>query len=98
MQLEELKPGVRVDGIIPGETVNIVAAQWHGTSAVELTYKTPGALGQKIVFRHDEASLSTSTKGSRPFNADATDFKLSAEAQRISLAGLYEPMLAVATT
>ena len=42
MQLEELKPGVRVEGVIPGDVVTIVAAQWHGTSAVELTYKQSG--------------------------------------------------------
>lgn len=99
MQLEELKPGVRVEGVIPGEAVNVVAVQWHGSTAVELTYKTnAGALGQGLIFRHDEDSLTTSTKGTRPFNADATDFKLAAEAQRISLAGLFDPMLAVATS
>ena len=99
MQLEELKPGVRVEGVIPGDVVTIVAAQWHGTSAVELTYKQSGGiLGQQVVFRHHESDLTVSTSGSRPFDADATDFKLAAEAQRISLAGLFDPMLAVATS
>ena len=33
-----------------------------------------------------------------PFDAPAQDFKLAAEAQRIKLAGLFDPMLAVATS
>jgi SNF2 family DNA or RNA helicase len=36
--------------------------------------------------------------GGRPFDASAADFKLVAETQRIKLAGLFDPMLAVATS
>ncbi|MDB4873527.1 MAG: helicase domain protein, partial [Gemmatimonadales bacterium] len=83
----------------PGETVSVVAAQWHGSDAVELTYKTlDGGLRQQVLFRADEARLSLSDEGSRPFDADAEEFRLVAEAQRISLAGLFDPMLAVATS
>ncbi|VBA38530.1 RNA polymerase-associated protein RapA [Mycobacterium innocens] len=99
MLLEELKPGLRVDGLIPATVVTVVAAQWHGTDALELTYKTAaGALGQQVLFRTDEAKLSISQSGSRAFDAPAADFKLVAEAQRIQLAGLFDPMLAVATS
>ncbi|MER7457497.1 helicase-related protein [Micromonospora sp. NPDC126480] len=51
-----------------------------------------------MLFRADEAKLSASDAGSRPFDADADGFRLVAEAQRISLAGLFDPMLAVATS
>ncbi|MHB1164496.1 MAG: helicase-related protein [Candidatus Nanopelagicales bacterium] len=99
MLLEELKPGLRVTGVIPGEAVAVIAAQWHGTEAVELTYRTTaGGLGQQVLFRKDENTLAVSTAGSRPFDAPASEFKLVAEAQRISLAGLFDPMLAVATS
>ena len=40
MLLEELKPGLRIDGLIPAEAVTVIAAQWHGADALELTYKT----------------------------------------------------------
>src|SRR4051812_19270479 len=94
--LEELKPGLRVEGLIPAEVVTVIAAQWHGVDAVELTYKTAaGALGQQVVFRKDEGALSVAPAGSRAFDASASDFKLVAEAQRITLAGLFDPMLAV---
>ncbi|WP_326545191.1 helicase-related protein [Mycolicibacterium sp. ND9-15] len=99
MLLEELKPGLRIDGLIPAAVVTVVAAQWHGTDALELTYKTAaGALGQQVLFRTDEAKLGVAQSGSRAFDAPAADFKLVAEAQRIQLAGLFDPMLAVATS
>ncbi|TWE13178.1 helicase-related protein [Rudaeicoccus suwonensis] len=99
MQLEELKPGLRIDGLIPAEVVTVIATQWHGSAALELTYKTStGGLGQQVVFRKDEGNLSVAKTGSRAFDAPASDFKLVAEAQRITLAGLFDPMLAVATS
>ncbi|MEU8055230.1 helicase-related protein [Microbispora bryophytorum] len=99
MRLEDLVSGVRVSGVVPGETVSVIAAQWHGSDALELTFKTlDGGLRQQVLFRTDEAKLSLSDAGSRPFDADPEEFRLVAEAQRISLAGLFDPMLAVATS
>ncbi|MDG4829315.1 helicase-related protein [Solwaraspora sp. WMMD1047] len=91
--------GIRVTGVLPGETIQVIAAQPHGPDAVELTYKTlTGAFDQRMLFRTDEAKLSRSDAGSRPFDADANEFRLVAETQRIALAGLFDPMLAVATS
>ena len=99
MLLEELKPGLRIDGLIPSQVITVIFAQWHGTDALELTYKTnDGALGQQVVFRQDQDNLTVAQTGSRAFDANATDFKMVAEAQRITLAGLFDPMLAVATS
>jgi superfamily II DNA or RNA helicase len=97
--LEELKPGLRIDGLIPVEVVTVIFAQWHGADTVELTYKrAAGELGQQVVFRKDENALSIARRGARAFDASAGDFKLVAEAQRIRLAALFDPMLAVATS
>lgn len=99
MQLEELKRGLRVEGLIPAEVITVIAVQWHGGDTVELTYKnSKGALDQQVVYRKDEGSLAIAQTGSRAFDASASDFKLVAEAQRITLAGLFDPMLAVATS
>lgn len=99
MRLEDLRFGVGVLGVVPGEPVEVIAAQPHGSDAVELTYRTAGGgLGQRVLFRADEDKLRPSDAGGRPFDADASDFRLVAEAQRISLAGLSDPMLAVATS
>jgi len=97
--LEELASGLRLDGLIPGEVVTVIQAQPYGTGAVELTYRTSaGGLDSQMVFRRDADGLSVAHGAGRPFDADAGDFKLVAEAQRIRLAGLFDPMLAVATS
>ncbi|MWA03296.1 DEAD/DEAH box helicase [Actinomadura sp. LD22] len=99
MLLEGLKPGLRIEGLIPAEVLTVIAVQWHGTDALELTYKTTaGSLGQQVVFRKDEGKLRIAQSGSRAFDAPASEFKLAAEAQRITLAGLFDPMIAVATS
>jgi superfamily II DNA or RNA helicase len=97
--LEELKPGLRIDGLIPAQIITVIFAQWHGNDALELTYKNnDGVLGQQVVFRKDQDKLTVALTGSRAFDANTSDFKLVAEAQRITLAGLFDPMLAVATS
>lgn len=99
MLLEELEPGLRIEGLIPAEVLTVIAVQWHGADALELTYKAAdGSLGQRVVFRKDEGGLRVARSGGRAFDAPARDFRLAAEAQRITLAGLSDPMLAVTTS
>nr|NLI51483.1 DEAD/DEAH box helicase [Propionibacterium sp.] len=99
MELEEISSGQRLSGVIPGDLVTVIATQWHGRDAVELTFRpTVGHLDQRIVYRADEPRLEIARAAGRPFDAVASDFKLAAEAQRIRLAGLFDPMLAVATS
>ncbi|MDL9978595.1 helicase-related protein [Microbacterium sp. ASV49] len=99
MRLEEIAATARLAGIVPGRPVTVLAAQMHGANAVEVTYQDDnGALGQVVLFRDDEAKISPHLESGRPFDADPRDFRLAAEAQRIMLAGLHDPMLAVATS
>ena len=45
-KLEDLQPGLRLAGVIPGQNVSVIAVQPHGDDAIELTYKTAkGDLG-----------------------------------------------------
>jgi len=63
-------------------------------------YKTPdGRLLERMLFRTDEANISLAEAG-RPwaFDAPGADFKLAAEAYRINLAHLFDPMMAVHTS
>jgi hypothetical protein len=39
VRLEELKKGTRLKGLLTRDTITIVDIQWHGSSALELTYK-----------------------------------------------------------
>jgi superfamily II DNA or RNA helicase len=98
-RLEHLKPGLHLAGVIPGQHVSVIAVQPHGGDAIELTYKTAeGDLGQRVLGRDAEATLNVVMAQARPLDAIAADFKLVAECQRIKLAGLSDPMLAVTTS
>ncbi|MCM3487660.1 hypothetical protein, partial [Kocuria rosea] len=81
--LEEISSGQRLSGVIPGDSVTVIATQWHGRDAVELTFRpTVGHLDQRILYRADEPRLEIARSAGRPFDALASDFKLAAEAQR----------------
>ncbi len=99
-QLEDLKPGLRLTGILPGQSVVIVDVRWHGTTAVELVYKrADGQPGTQLLFRDDEAQIAIdATPQAWQFDADGALFKLAAEAYRIHLAHLFDPVLAVHTS
>ena len=96
-QLEDLKPGVQVRGIIPNQNVTVVDCKWHGSTAVELFYKrSDGQPGTQLLYRDDESRLEIAEV--RPvwhLSADGDRFRLVAEAYRIHLAHLFDPVLAV---
>ena len=78
----------------------VVAVQWFGDNALELTYKTAaGRVEQELLYRHDEPRLEIAETG-RPwsFDGDGATFRLVSEAQRIRLAHLFDPVLAVHTS
>src|SRR5437868_3683201 len=100
MRLEDLQPNSAVRGIHPNSTVSVVSTQWHGSDALTLIYRDPaGALGNEILYRHDEPRLEVIAAG-RPwsFDADGNLFRLVSEAHRIRLAHLFDPVLAVHTS
>ncbi|MGI9032603.1 MAG: helicase-related protein [Acidimicrobiales bacterium] len=95
--LEDLTPGAVVRGIERAEAVTAVAVEWHGSSSVTLTYRTPsGDVEHRLVYRIDEAALQVDERGEGwSFDADGHLFRLAAEARRIRLAYLFDPRLAV---
>jgi len=99
-RLEELTPGSRVKGILPGGPVTVISVRWHGTGVVELTYKdAEGRAGQTLLYRDSEAALEIVESGRRwSFDADGSLFRLISEALRIHLAYLFDPLLAVNTS
>jgi len=100
MRLEELTPSTAVRGILPDAAVSIVSVQWHGSDALTLVYRGPsGKVADEILYRHDEPRLEIVEAG-RPwsFDGDGALFRLVAEAHRIRLAHLFDPVLAVHTS
>ncbi|MCS6883591.1 MAG: helicase-related protein [Oscillochloridaceae bacterium] len=99
-RLEDLTPGAAVRGILPDGLVTVVAAQWYGRDALELTFKdAAGRPGTRLLYRDDEPALAIAEAG-RPwsFDGDGRLFRLVAEAHRIRLAHLFDPLLAVHTS
>jgi SNF2 family DNA or RNA helicase len=98
--LEDIKPHCSLRGVLPGAIVTVVSVQWFGTGAIEITYKDPiGKVGNELLYRDREAELEIVESG-RPwsFDGDGALFRLVAEAQRIHLAHLFDPVLAVHTS
>ncbi len=98
--LEELKRGATVKGILPDGYATVIDVSWIGSVAVELTYKDGnGKLSNELVYRDREADLEIMEAG-KPwsFDGDPGLFRLVAEANRIRLAYLFDPLLAVHTS
>src|SRR5262245_8610228 len=99
-RLNEFTPGASIKGILPDCLATVVSVKWFGSEAMELTYKDPsGRVANTLLYRHDEPRLEVVELG-RPwsFDGDGALFRLVSEAQRIRLAHLFDPLLAVHTS
>ena len=97
MQLAEIKNGLSIVGLEPTTIVSVAAAVPIGAGALQVIYKLPnGTIRERLVTEADCASLAVATV-ERPwsFDGDGEAFKLTAEAKRIDLAFLFDPMMAV---
>jgi SNF2 family DNA or RNA helicase len=100
LKLEDLQPGASVRGIVHDAAISVVSVEWHGSDALTLIYRDPdGRVANEILYRHDEPRLEVVERG-RPwsFDGDGALFRLVAEAHRIRLAHLFDPVLAVHTS
>lgn len=100
LRLEDIKKDSAVNGIEQGQIVRIVTTDPVGENALTVYYKTTdGQVKEQMLFRSSEPSLSLAEAG-RPwaFDAPGEEFKLAAEAYRIDLAYLFDPMMAVHTS
>ncbi len=99
-RLEEITVGASIKGVLPDSLVAVVAVQWIGTVAINLTYRdVTGQLGSELLYRDREPTLKIAVEG-RPwsFDGDGAMFRLVSEAMRIRLAYLFDPLLAVHTS
>jgi superfamily II DNA or RNA helicase len=100
VKLEDLQPDATVRGILPDALATVVSVAWHGSDALTLVYRGPnGRVADEILYRHDEPRLEIVEAG-RPwsFDGDGALYRLVAEANRIRLAHLFDPVLAVHTS
>ena len=96
MRLESIVPGCRLAGVHRNGAVEVVATRAYGPDAVEVTWKAPDGLGERILYRADEPRLREVGPARRfAFDGDGRLFRLAAEALRIRLAHLFDPYVAV---
>ncbi|WP_218082162.1 helicase-related protein [Anthocerotibacter panamensis] len=99
-KFEELLPNTALRGILPDALVTVVSVQWFGSDVLELTYKNPsGKVANELLYRYDEPRIEVVEQG-RPWSLDGDGglFRLVSEANRIRLAHLFDPVLAVHTS
>ena len=98
--LEELKPGVLVKGLLPGNLVTVIDVKQQGSSCVELIYKdASGHFESVLLYRESETGIEIASEGLPwSFDADGATFRLTSEAYRIHLAYLFDPLIAVHTS
>lgn len=99
-RLEDITVNSQIRGLVANDTVIIKHAQMFGDQALEVTYADSGGrTASQLIYRDQEANLELVTQ-SRPlsFVADGSLFRLAAEANRIRLAYLFDPLIAVNTS
>lgn len=96
-KLEELKRGATVAGILPDRPATVVDVESYGSEVVRLTYRDEeGRLGERLVYRDEEPNIQIKEEGLPwSFDGDGELFRLVAEADRIRLAYLFDPLIAV---
>jgi len=99
-RLEDLTRGATVKGILPDALVTVIDVAWHGDVAITLTYRdAAGHVAQEILYRDREPTLEIATAGLPwSFDGDGALLRLVSEAYRITLAYLFDPLLAVHTS
>lgn len=101
MQLATLRAGQRLRGLVPGQTVTLIAIDPIDTGLSEVFYRdASGRSGARTITDADAArfEIATDFDSAPAFDADPDEFRLAAEALRIKYAALYDPMVAVSSS
>ena len=100
IKLEDLERGMRIIGIVPDQIVKLIDVEQSGPSSASVAYRrVDGRLHERVLYRADEAALSTPPDERLwPFDGDGRLLRLASEAYRIQLAHLFDPLLAVHTS
>lgn len=100
MRLNEISAGMTIDGLLPDQSVSIIEVKIFNDIASEITYKKrDGSLDHQLLYVNDAESCSIAGNNNKSdFSGDGHIFQLVSEAERIRLAYLFDPYLAVHTS
>ncbi len=87
-------------GVMSGGIAKVVNVDWYGDQAIKVVYEDgEGGVRERLIFRNEESSLKIATFGGPwSFDGDGALLRLVSEANRIRLAHLFDPYLAVHTS
>ena len=94
LTLATLRAGQRLRGLVPGQTVTLIAIDPIDAELFEVFYRDDsGRSGARAITDADAARFEVDSAPA--YDADPDEFRLAAEALRIKYAALYDPMVAV---
>ena len=99
MRLEDIKEGTMIRGIT-SNIVTIKHVECVSDGIINIIFKdTKGNIGDQVLYRDQESRLEIIKESNLwKFDGDGALFRLTSEAHRISLAYLFDPLLAVHTS
>ncbi len=99
MKLEDLKTDSQVLGIVGKEAVKIISSQMMGDACQVVFRDSVGNINSQILFRDAESLLEITNKGRNwSFDGNGENFRIVSEAERIRLAYLFDPYVAVSSS
>jgi hypothetical protein len=96
LSLEKVIAGAKMRGVAGPAVVEVVRVQWIGSDALNIVYLAADGPAEVLLYRDAEPRLEL-VQASRAFSfdGDGEAFRVASEAQRIRLAHLFDPYLAV---
>ncbi len=97
LSIDTIQPQMCIRGIVPDAVVTVTAVTVHGDVAATVVYtKADGSVDNILLLAGETANIEIVDQG-RPwsFDGDGAAFRLASEAHRITLAHLFDPVLAV---
>jgi hypothetical protein len=96
LSLDKVVAGAKVRGLAGPVPVEVVRTEWIGSDALNVVYRDADGPAEVLLFRDAEPRLEL-VQASRAFSfdGDGETFRIASEAQRIRLAHLFDPYLAV---
>src|SRR5262245_1633623 len=94
--LEKIVAGAKVRGLAGAVPVEVVRVEWIGADALNVVYRGADGPAEVLLFRDAEPRLElVQATRAFSFDGDGDAFQIASEAQRIRLAHLFDPYLAV---
>ena len=97
MNTEGFKSGIRISGLVAGQTVKIIAVEQTGEMFNVVYQDDSGRIEARLISFDDVSNLNVDDEIRWSFDGDGKGFRLASEARRIELAHLFDPFAAVQT-